>query len=123
MTPGLIKSYKAEAAVEGYRIVKYGAADFQVVKGAAVGDNLIGISSSLDAAIGDMADIVKAGPAEVRCGAAVTRGDKLTTDANGKAVLAAPGAGVNNNIIAIADASGVLDDIIACTVVQGRIQG
>lgn len=124
MTPGLIKSYKAEAAVEAFRIVKYGAADNQVLKGAAVGDSLIGVSTgSVDAAIGDMVDVVKAGPAEVRCGGAVTRGDKLTTDANGKAVVAAPAAGVNNNIIGIADASGVLDDIIQITVALGRVQG
>jgi hypothetical protein len=120
--PG-IKSYKAEAVVEGCRIVKYGAADKQVVKGAAVGDSLIGISVQADTPINEQCDVIKLGPGEVRCGGAVTRGDKLTSDANGKAVTAAPGAGVNNNTIAIADESGVLDDIIQCTVVPGKVQG
>lgn len=123
MSVAFIRSYKAEAAVEKFRIVKFGAADDQVVKGAAVGDNLIGISMEVDSAINEMCDVVKQGPAQVVCGGAVTRGDKLTTDANGKAVVAAPAAGVNNNIVGVADQSGVLDDIIRCTVGVGRIQG
>lgn len=123
MSTPIIKSYKAEAAVEAFRIVKFGAADDQVLKGAAVGDLLAGVSTELDTAINDMCDVVKLGPAQVRCGGAVTRGDLLTSDAAGKAVAAAPGAGVNNRVIAIADQSGVAEDIIRCTVVPGRIQG
>lgn len=118
-----IKSYKAEAAVEGNRIVKVGAADNQVLKGAAVGDALIGVSENLDTPINENCDVVLVGVADVRCGGAVARGDWLTSDANGKAVAAAPAAGVNNNVVGRALASGVLDDIIPVLLAQNRIQG
>lgn len=120
----VIKSYVAEAAVEACRIVKYGAADGQVLKGAAAADKLVGVAApSVDSAIGDQVDVVKSGPAEVRLGGAVARGDLLTSDANGKAVVWAPAAGANARYVAIADASGVLDDIIPCTVMPGIGQG
>lgn len=119
----IFKSYKAEAAVTANRIVKFGTADNQVVQAAAVGDKSIGVTTALDTDIGDQCDVVKVGPAEVRLGGTVTRGDRLTSDANGKAVAAAPGAGTNNYIVAIADASGVLDDIIPCTVLPSVLQG
>lgn len=118
-----IKSYKAEAAVEGNRIVKFGAADNQVVKAAAVGDSLLGVSENVDTAINEQCDVVLVGIADVRCGGAVARGDWLTSDANGKAVVPAPAAGVNNNVIGRALAAGVLDDIVPVLLSQNRIQG
>lgn len=123
--PGsIIKGHVAEAAVEACRIVKFGAADNQVVKGAAATDKLIGVAvASVDSAIGDVVDVIKVGPAEVRLGGAVTRGDLLTSDANGKAVVWNPAAGANARYIGIADASGVLDDVIPCTVNPGIGQG
>lgn len=119
----IIKGYKAEGATTAWRIVKYGTADNQVVQSTAVGDAHIGIAVSIDSDIGEQCDVCKLGPAEVRLGGAVTRGALLTSDVNGKAVTAVPAAGTNNRIVAIADASGVLDDIIPCTVVLGSFQG
>lgn len=122
-TYSIIKGYKAEAALTGNRIVKFGTANNQVVPGAAATDKLIGVTTALDTDINDIGDVIKMGPAEVRLGGTVTRGDRLTSDSSGKAVTAAPSAGVNNYIVAIADASGVLDDIIPCTVVPTTLQG
>lgn len=123
MNPVLTKSYKAEAAISAYRILKLGANDDQVLQGAAVGDALIGVSNEVGAAINERQDVIQAGIAEVACGGAVTRGDFLTSDANGKAVAAAPAAGVNNNVIGRALQSGVADDVIRVLVAPGRIQG
>lgn len=121
--PGLIKTYVAEAAVAAYRIVKFGAADGAVVQAAAVGDALVGITGMVAGDLGKRVDVIHSDIAEVEYGGAVTRGDWLTSDANGKAVAAAPAAGVNNNVIGRATVSGVLGDIGSCLIAPGRIQG
>ena len=119
----LAKNFVAEAAIAAYRIVKLGAADGQVLQAAAVGDALMGVQNEVNPAINERTDIIVSGIAEVHYGGAVTRGDWLTTDANGKAIAAAPGAGVNNNVIGRALVSGVLDDIGQVLIAPGRIQG
>jgi hypothetical protein len=67
--------------------------------------------------------VIVAGIAECQAGGAITRGDFLTSDATGKALASAPAAGVNNRVVGIALASGVLDDFIPVLLAQGRIQG
>lgn len=123
MTPILTKSFKAEAAITGRRIVKFGTADGQVVHAAAVADAMFGISERVGAPINVQCDVIVAGIAECQAGGAITRGDLLTSDANGKALAAAPGAGVNNRVIGIAQVSAALDDFFPVLVVPGRIQG
>jgi hypothetical protein len=121
--PGLMKTYVAEAAVAAYRIVKPGTSDGNVVQGAAVADALIGVSGMVAADLGKRVDIIHTDTAEVEYGGAVTRGNWLTSDANGKAVASAPAAGTNNNVIGIALVSGVSGDIGLCLITPGRIQG
>ena len=72
--PGMfIKSYPAEAAVPGRRIVKFGAAGGILV--AASATNLaIGISDQLDAKLGDMTDVIMSGSAELELGGTVAAG-------------------------------------------------
>lgn len=119
----LTKNFKAEAAVPRRRIIKFGAADNALLVGAASGDKLIGISSEIDAAIGEPCDAHLAGIAEVEYGGAVTRGDYLTSDAVGRAIAAAPAAGVNAGIVGLAMVSGALGDIGSALISPGRIQG
>jgi hypothetical protein len=121
--PNLIRNFLAEAAVNAFRIVKAGAADGQVLQAAAVGDKSIGVSTDIAAAINERCDVIMDGIADVTYGGAVTRGDLLTSDANGKAVTAAPGAGTNNRIIGIAVVSGVLDDVGQVNIAPSMMQG
>lgn len=122
--PGLIKNHTADGAVGAYRIVKHGAADGNVAQAAASTDKLIGVNGRLAAAVaGDRVDIARGGIEEVEFGGAVVRGDPLTSDASGRAVAAAPGAGVNAYIIGFAEVSGVLSDIGSVMIAPGRIQG
>lgn len=121
--PGLIKTFTAEAAVAPYRIVKHGTADTSVVQGAASTDALLGVSGPVAGDVGKRVDIILSDIADVEYGGAVTRGDWLTSDANGKAVTAAPGAGVNANSIGKAMCSGVLGDLGSCMLMGTRIQG
>lgn len=117
------KSLKAQATVEGFRILKHGSADNTCIKAAAATDLLIGTADSLDKATGEMVDMDVRPVAEVRLGGTVTRGQALTSDANGKAVVAAPGAGSNVRIIGHAAISGVLDDVITYVRAPGVMQG
>jgi len=119
----LARNFKAEAAIGANLIVKHGAADGNALQAAAVGDKLIGVSTDVASLINERADVIIEGIADVIYGGAVTRGDLLTTDANGKAVTAAPAAGVNNSVIGRALVSGVLNDIGQVIISVGSVQG
>lgn len=119
----LITNHDAGAAISAYRIVKHGAADGAVVQASAITDLLIGICDRIGAASGGRAEIVRAGLAEVEYGGNVTRGQPLTSDSNGKAVYANPGAGTNAYIIGFAEVSGVDGDVGSVLIAPGRIQG
>ena len=120
---GLTKSYVAEAAIAGNRIVKFGAADYGVIQGAAATDLLIGVSTRLDATTGERIDVVHEGIADVKLGGTVTRGQRITSDATGQGVAAAPAAGTNNGVVGMALTSGVSGDVIPVLISVGQIQG
>jgi hypothetical protein len=119
----MTKTFVAEAAINPNRIVKFGSTDDFVVQGAAVGDALIGVIETVAPALGERCDVTTHGIAEVKLGGAVTRGDWITSDANGQGVSAAPAAGANNNVIGRALASGVNGDVVRVLIAPGRIQG
>lgn len=124
--PTLVQPCTANAAVDPFLIVKYlssGTVEGLVLPAAASTDLCCGISTDIRSEIAEPCDVIIAGAARVRYGGTVARGAKLTADATGRAVTAAPGAGVNAQIIGIAMISGVIDDIgealIAPSVMQG----
>lgn len=121
-TPLLIKTYIAQAAVTKRRIVVL-PADGAAAQAAGATGKLMGVSVDLDAAIGEQCDVVHSGLADVEYGGAVAIGDPLTSDAQGRAVAAAPGAGVNHRIVGFAQVAGVLGDIGSLLVSPGVMQG
>lgn len=100
----VIKNLTATAAViEAYRIVKFDATvKTSVLKAAAATDAPVGVSEGVDTAASGRVDVVMTGLTKVTAGAAYNPGTYLTSDASGRAVAAAPAAGVNNGIIGIA---------------------
>ena len=89
--PVFIKAMNAEAAIAAFRIVKIGAADGGVIQGAAAADVLLGVSDELgQATAADRVDVILTGIADVLYGGTVARGARLTSDATGRAVAAAP---------------------------------
>lgn len=124
MKPILTENFTASAAIAPRRITKYGSTDGTALQGAGVDDALFGVSDELGAdAAGDRVDIHTLGGVDVEYGGNVTRGDVLTSDAVGRAVAAAPAAGVNNRIIGQARVSGVLGDIGQVQLGPGLVQG
>lgn len=106
MVRGLVKNYVAGAAIVANRIVKHGAGDTLMVQAAAAADKLVGVADA-DAASGARVDVVLSGTADVQYGGAVARGDLLTANASGMAVVAAAG----NRVIGVALVAGVANDI------------
>lgn len=117
------KSLIAQAAVSGFLIVKPGTADFTAVPAAAATDLLLGTADSLDKDTGEMVDLDLRPIAEVKYGAAVTRGQPLTSNAVGRAVPAAPAAGSNVRIIGFALKNGVDGDVGSYLRAPGVLQG
>lgn len=126
--PLLTKSLIAEGAAAPYRIIAHGTGDGKAKQATAATDALFGITGTLGAADGERVDVHVVGPVEVEYGGVVTRGDPLTSDANGKAIAvtrhthtentaaaytqnATTGAGSDVRIIGFAAVSGALGDI------------
>ena len=123
MNPGLTKNYNAGGAIAKRRLVKFGADDKTVVQAAAATDLILGASTDVDTVTGEPTDVIFGGIALVQAGGAITRGQEVTSDANGKAVAASPAVGVNNRIAGIALQSAVLDDLFDVLLAPGVKQG
>lgn len=121
--PTLNKNYIAETAIKKCRIVAFGSSEGRVIHATSATEKSMGISMELDADLGDRVDVTRAGIADVEYGGNVAAGDELTADAEGRAVVAAPGAGSNVRIVGIAEYDGVLGDIGAALIGCGSMQG
>jgi hypothetical protein len=106
--PLLDKTYTAGGTINPYRFVKFGGADTTLLQAAAASDALLGVSGQVGAASGEVLDVTLIGIGEVMAGDNITRGNMLTSDANGKAVVASDG----NVIAGKALMSAVAGDII-----------
>lgn len=121
--PTLLKSFTAGGAITAFRLVKFSAAE-TVVLAAAATDSFIGVANEVAAASGERQDVVLDGIAFIEAGAAFSLGAYITSDASGRGVAAAPGAGVNNRIIGIAlDAAAAAGDVCRVMLAPGSIQG
>lgn len=121
---GIAITYRAAAAIEPYRLATHGGADQYAAKATGASAAIIGVVDQLGAdAADDEVDVNRSGLAEVEFGGNVTRGDPLTSDAQGRAVTAAPAAGANAYVIGYAEKNGVSGDIGAVFIAPGRIQG
>lgn len=119
---GLITPHKPGAAIAKYRFVVHGTNDYEVIQASGHDTPIIGVSTRKAVAATDpQVDIVRSGVAEIEYGAAVARGDPVTSDAAGKAVKSAPGAGEEEWIGGIAEVSGVSGDIGSVMLAQSQI--
>lgn len=123
-TTGLEKSVKCTAAIAtAFLIAKFGADDDTLSQATAATESLIGIFQHTTSAANEEVRVALDGISKVKLGGTVTRGDRLTSDAAGKAVAIGAVAGTNYNSIGTALASGVADDIIPVLLHFDRPQG
>lgn len=121
---GLITPHRPGGAIAKYRLVKYGANDGEVVQAAGIDAAIIGVSTRIAAAATDTRiDVVRSGVAEVEYGGPVSRGDLLTSDADGKALLSAPNSGDNQYVAGYAEVAGKAGDIGSVFLIPHRSQG
>lgn len=123
-TSGIEKSVKCTAAIAtAFLIAKFGADDDTLSQATASTESLVGIFQHTTSAVGEEVRVMLDGISRVKLGGTVARGDRLTSDANGKAVAIGVVAGTNYNSIGTALASGVADDIIPVLLNFNRPQG
>ena len=90
---GLVKNMTASAAIERYRIVAFGAAVETINQASAAADLIAGVTGQVGTETEDeRVDIYMDGVRTVEFGGAFEAGDPLTSDADGKAIKAVPGA-------------------------------
>ena len=121
--PGLIKNQNAESDIAACRIVKAGASDGGVTLATAATDAIMGVNETISVKNGERIDVIKTGIADIEFGGAVTRGQPVTSDATGRAVVAAPAANANVRIIGFAEVSAVAGDIAPVMLSLGVMQG
>jgi len=121
--PDLIKNLIAGGAISKHRIVKFGADADHVVQASAAADSLLGVAVELDKVADERTDVVLTGAATVEYGAAVSEGDLLSSDADGKAIPAAAAGGSNVRVIGVALVDGVDGDLGSVLLSQGSFQG
>ena len=122
--PLLAVNYVADAAIPINRLVKFGTGDRNVTLATAATDFILGPVNETAIAVGERVDVVRVGIAWVEAGAAIPRGSPITADAVGRAVVAAPGVGVNNRIIGFSDETATaVGDVIRFMIEPGLMQG
>ena len=124
-SPVATVSFQAAGDVAARRIVRLGASrDGEVVQADASSVTTparrpIGISGEVATGSGQTLDVHIAGIADVEAGAAVTRGQAVTTDADGKAKTT---AATGNFVVGIAlEAATAAGDIIPVLLSQHRV--
>ncbi len=119
----LEKNFTAGAAIPAYRLVQFSAAD-TVILAAAATNVLMGVNDDVAPASGERTDIIMAGICLIEAGAAFAINARITSDATGRAVAAAPATGVNNNCIGYAmEAAVAAGDLIRVLIAPHSFQG
>jgi hypothetical protein len=106
MNPVFVKAYRAAENIAPYRIVKLTSDGLK--QAVSLTDRLAGMSAGIPSAIGQHADVIRVGIANLQLGGSVSIGDEITSDAEGKGI-ALTGTGES---VGRADEDGVAGDII-----------
>jgi hypothetical protein len=106
------RAYEASAAILPFRIVAFSdpANGSKIATAAsATALPLVGTTGKVAGGIGDMVDVDRLGLSQVQLGGTVAAGDRLTSDAQGRAIKATV---AGQFIVGRADQPGVLGDVI-----------
>jgi hypothetical protein len=107
--PLLIKTFTTTSAIGSYLIAAHDVNDRECKLSTAATDALVGITQLVGAdAAGDRVDLVLAGAVKVTYGGTVAKGDRLTSDASGRAITTTT---AGNKVLGIALKDGVVGDV------------
>lgn len=116
----LVKTFIAEGAIAEYCITAFGAGDKLAKQASSNTDKLngvVGLPRGCVAEGGQSVDVILGDIANVLYGGVVARGDLLTADAQGRAIVATAGS----RTVGMAQSSGVLGDIGSVLIQFGQI--
>lgn len=120
----LVKTRVAAAAIAPYTFAAATGVAGQARQAAAATDKLLGVVDDMGAVFaGQTVDIQEVGRADVLAGGTFADGDPLTSDANGKAVLAAKVVGSTVFALGFARSSAVAGDIVPMLISPFHIVG
>ncbi|KQR75755.1 hypothetical protein [Rhizobium sp. Leaf341] len=118
------KTFVASGDLSHRALVKFTANDGEVALATAPTDLIAGVVDYPNGAkSGGRVDVVLFGPAEVLVGGTVLPGAGITADGTGRAIAAAPGAGINHFVVGRVLTNGVVGDIAKAFINPHRIQG
>ena len=122
---GLVKNFTSAGAIGIRRCVAFDVVEGQVRQGAAAADKLVGVTGIIGTlAAGERIDVLMDGNRALEAGGAFAQGDYLVSDAQGRVVLAAPGAGVTVYTIGQAlEASGAVGQIVTVHITKIALRG
>ena len=114
---------KVAGDIAQYLIVKENGATV-VIAGAGETQAPMGVVQNKPTSTTEPPSVRTIGVSKCVAGANVSVGDKITSDAAGKGITAAPGSGVNSGIVGIArTAAGALDEVFSLKLQQYVFQG
>jgi Uncharacterized conserved protein (DUF2190) len=97
---GLVKNLTAAGLITPYRVVAYDVVEGKVKQATGPTDKVVGCSGVIGAAAdGERIDVLMDRNRTLEAGAAFGQGDWLVSDAQGRVVGAAPGAGATHYAI------------------------
>jgi len=103
----LILTYLAFGAIEAHRIVAADDETGLVKQATTATDPILGVSDLGADNKDDVLDVIQGGSADIEYGEPIKFGDKLSSDAEGRAVVAADG----ERVIGVALLKGIKGDI------------
>ncbi len=106
-----------------YLIVKVSGTTV-VIAGAGETEAPMGVVQNAPTTTKEVPSVRTIGVSKCKAGAAVSVGDKITSDSAGKGITSAPSAGVNSGIVGIArTAAGAVDEVFSLKLQQSVFQG
>lgn len=119
-----IKTMVAGGVIANRRLVMFTANDGEASQATGPTVKLAGVLDCPGGAVlGQRIDVIMFGPADIEYGGTVAPGAAITSDANGKAVAAAPAGGTNNSVAGHPLVNAVAGDIAKSIVNIGSLQG
>lgn len=123
MTEPLIRSFVADADIRGNRIAAFHASKQAAIEAASNVAVVLGVTTSPGAKAAGIVDVIQLGRAEVVAGGNLSRGARVTSDAEGRAVaIPAPGAAaVTVTVVGVVQTPAAEGDIVEIVVAPSAV--
>ena len=120
---GIIKTFIAAADIKARRLVKMTSAAGKVQTGDSNTVNVVGVSTEIGALQGNPIDIALSGIAEAETGGIFAVGSLLTSDSEGRAIIASPSGNTATRIVGLAlEASTAAGELRRILIVQSALK-